>query len=83
MNRRDDPDSIIGKSGTIFCNPILDVSHDEKALARLRTKVIQSQKKVIFVQLSKSTQNIDSIFEQLISAKNIVIDRILVQTDGR
>ena len=73
MNRRDDPDSIIGKSGTIFCNPILDVSHDEKALARLRTKVIQSQKKVIFVQLSKSTQNIDSIFEQLISSKNAQI----------
>ena len=73
MNRRDDPDSIIGKSGTVFCNPILDVPQDQKALTRLRTKVIQSQKKVIFVQLSKSTEYIDSIFEQLISSKDAQI----------
>lgn len=67
MSRRDDPDTIIGNSGTIFCNPIFSDPHGQKKLTHLRKRIVQSHKKVIFVQLSKFVENIDQIFEQLTS----------------
>lgn len=73
MSRREDPDTIIGKSGTIFCNPIIRDSPSQKALTNLRKRIVQSHKKVVFVQLSKNVANVDQIFEQLTSIHDVQI----------
>lgn len=73
INRRDDPDTIIGKSGTIFCNPIISDIHGQKSLIQLRKRIVQSHEKVVLVQLSKNVENIDHIFDQLTSLSEVQI----------
>jgi hypothetical protein len=67
MTRRDDPDTIIGSSGTIFCNPIVGKSEQTGSLSRLRLGMVQSENKIVFVQLSKKIKNLDQVFQEILS----------------
>jgi hypothetical protein len=71
FERRDDPDTIIGDSGTVFCNPIIANKKKEKSLLQLRNKLNLEGKQVVFVQLSKSLNNLEDIFSRLLSEENV------------
>ena len=71
VERRDDPDTIIGDSGTVFCNPIIANKKKEKSLLQLRNKLNLEGKQVVFVQLSKRLNNLESIFSRLLSEENV------------
>ena len=71
VERRDDPDTIIGDSGTVFCNPIIANKKKEKSLLQLRNKLNLEGKQVVFVQLSKSLNNLEDIFSRLLSEENV------------
>jgi len=67
MTRRDDPDTIIGSSGTIFCNPIVGKPEQTGPLSRLRLGMVQDENRIVFVQLSKKIKNIDLVFQEILS----------------
>ena len=71
FERRDDPDTIIGDSGTVFCNPVIGNKKKEKSLLQLRNKLNLEGKQVVFVQLSKRLNNLESIFSRLLSEENV------------
>ena len=73
ISRRDDPDSIIGNSGTIFCNPIMGKHPNKTKIEALHNKYNTKGKKVIFVQISKHILEYESIFQQLLLHKDIVL----------
>ena len=73
LSRRDDPDTIIGESGTLFCNPILGHTHEEKELTQMRNKRMLGKKQIVFVQLTKMTDNVDMIFDRLVSQSDVQI----------
>jgi len=73
ISRRDDPDSIIGKSGTIFCGPIVGKHPNNNKIEDLKRKYNINGKKVIFVQISKSIDEYELIFQQLLLNKKIVL----------
>lgn len=73
MTRRDDPDTIIGNSGTIFCNPIVGKPEQAASLLRLRLSMLQSENKLVFVQLSKRIKNSELVFQEILSNKGCKI----------
>ena len=73
MKRREDPDAIIGNCGTIFCNPIVNTRPGGSSLRNLREKLASLNKKTVFVQLSRHIDNLNEIFETLISKEDLNI----------
>jgi len=73
ISRRDDPDSIIGVSGTIFCNPIIGKYPNDAKIEAWHNKFNTKGKKIIFVQMSKQILEYESIFQQLLLHKDIVL----------
>ena len=73
LNRRDDPDAIIGRSGTIFCNPIIGSTSSNSVVEKLRKKTCPQSERLIFVQISRHIQNRDQIFEKILAMENIKI----------
>jgi hypothetical protein len=73
LNRRDDPDTIIGQSGTIFCNPIMGSPQTREFLDAQKLKMNLENETVVFVQLNTSIRNIEEIFETLILNKSVQI----------
>lgn len=71
LTRRDDPDTIIGGSGTIFCNPIIGDVNSKQHITDIREKVALDGKQLIFVQVSNSIQWRDDIFDRLLAQKNV------------
>jgi len=67
ITRRDDPDTIIGSSGTIFCNPIVGKPEQTSSLSRLRLGMVQNENQVVFVQLSKKIKNREQVFQEILS----------------
>ena len=67
ITRRDDPDTIIGSSGTIFCNPIVGKPEQTGSLSRLRLGMVQDENQIVFVQLSKKIKNFEQIFQEILS----------------
>ena len=70
LTRRDDPDTIIGDSGTIFCNPIIGQVNSKQCIAEIRERVAIDGKQLIFAQISRSIQNRNDIFNQLLEQKD-------------
>lgn len=70
LTRRDDPDTIIGDSGTIFCNPIIGQVNSKQCIAEIRERVAIDGKQLIFAQISRSIQNRNDIFDQLLEQKD-------------
>ena len=71
--RRDDPDSIIGKSGTIFCNPIFGSQPQEKVKSNLYKKYNPNDDVLLFVQINRNIANRESIFQELLYQKNVLL----------
>lgn len=69
LTRRDDPDSIIGGSGTIFCNPIIGQVNSKQCITEIRERVGLKGKQLIFSQISNSIINRNEVFERLLAQK--------------
>jgi len=69
LTRRDDPDSIIGGSGTIFCNPIIGQVNSKQCITEIRERVGLKGKQLIFAQISNSIINRNEMFERLLAQK--------------
>ena len=73
LSRRDDPDAIIGSSGTIFCNPIVGSTNSNRIVERLRKKTCPQMEQLIFAQISRHIRNREQIFEKILAMENIKI----------
>ena len=73
LSRRDDPDTLIGQSGTIFCSPIIGEPLKLKSIDSLKVRMNLEGNKIVFVQLSNSINNNEEIFETLLLEKDIQI----------
>ena len=73
LSRRDDPDTIIGESGTVFCNPIIGGVDSKQSIAEIREKVALEGKQLIFVQVSNNIQNKNEIYERLLAQSQVQI----------
>ena len=71
--RRDDPDSMIGKSGTIFCNPIIGSQPQEKNKSILYKKLNPNNHTLLFVQINRNIINQEAIFQELLSKENVIL----------
>ena len=71
--RRDDPDSIIGKSGTIFCNPIIGSQPQDKIKSILYKKLNPNNYTLLFVQINRNITNQETIYQELLSKKNVLL----------
>lgn len=71
LTRRDDPDSIIGGSGTIFCNPIIGQVNSKQSITEIRERISLEGKQLIFAQVSKNINNRNEMFERLLAQKGV------------
>ena len=72
-SKRTDPDINIGRSGTVFCNPIVgsSVSQDEKEL--FRKKHVPSDAQIIFFDVGKNVDLSHKVASKLLAMDNVYL----------
>jgi hypothetical protein len=66
LAKQSDPDTNIGSSGTLFCNPIISKAEDDKLRDQFREKHAPMDSELVFFDVGKLNPQLQTIAEQLL-----------------
>jgi len=68
-----DPDTNVGRSGSVFCNPIVGPIPTTEALHQRRLKLASSTSKLIFFDLGSAHQHAEAIVNTLLADDSVML----------
>ena len=73
LTKTNDPDTNVGSSGTVFCNPIVPKKPEDAFISTIREKMNVKTSQLIFFDLGPSHSKADDIARQLLLHPNVTL----------